>query len=159
MVTSAVVTGVIRSTMELGKAPFSSIHSASSGSFRAANAPTAVLATDPLPSMLSQLMIVKGARPRSRRSASAAQIRPKVVRGSVPGSRSCITSGSDASNSPVVCEMLYPPSVMVRDTIFVDSDAIFSITASGSSGANRYSTIDPMTRPWRVPSACLSASV
>ncbi|SLC39614.1 Uncharacterised protein [Mycobacteroides abscessus subsp. abscessus] len=55
--------------------------------------------------------------------------------------------------------MLYPPSVMVRDTIFVDSDAIFSITASGSSGANKYSTIDPMTRPWRVPSACLSASV
>jgi hypothetical protein len=31
--------------------------------------------------------------------------------------------------------MLYPPSVTVSDTIRVDSAAIFSMTASGSSGA------------------------
>ena len=42
--------------------------------------------------------------------------------------------------------MLYPPSVMVSDTIRVEGAAIFSMTASGSSGANRYSTIDPITR-------------
>jgi len=36
--------------------------------------------------------------------------------------------------------------VTVSDTIRVAAAAIFSITASGSSGANRYSTIDPMTR-------------
>ena len=91
-------------------------------------------------------MTVNGARPCLRRRRSASVIRPNVVRGTAPGSRSWITSGLAASNSPVTSLMLYPPSVTVSDTIRVDSAAIFSMTASGSSGANRYSTMDPITR-------------
>ena len=59
----------------------------------------------------------------------------------------------------VMSLMLYPPSVIVSDTIRVDSAAIFSMTASGSAGANRYSTIDPITRGSYVPSLCLSTRV
>jgi hypothetical protein len=49
--------------------------------------------------------------------------------------------------------------VTVSVTIRVDSAAIFSTTASGSSGANRYSIIEPMTRASQVPSACFTTSV
>ena len=42
----------------------------------------------------------------------------------------------------------------VSDTIRVAGAAIFSMAASGSSGANRYSTIDPITRASQVPSLC-----
>ena len=42
----------------------------------------------------------------------------------------------------------------VSDTIRMAGSAIFSIAASGSSGANRYSTIDPITRGSQVPSPC-----
>jgi len=69
-----------------------------------------------------------------------------MVRGTAPGSRSRSTSGLAASNSPVMSLTLYPPSVTVSDTIRVGSAAIFSMTASGLSGANRYSTTDPITR-------------
>ena len=54
---------------------------------------------------------------------------------------------------------LYPPSVTVSETIRVAGSAIFSITASGSSGANRYSTIEPITRGSQVPSGSFSTSV
>ena len=66
-----VVTGVIRSTMQLGKETCSSIHAASSGSARRAWPTTAVRATAPLPGRLSQLMTVKGMVPASRRRRSA----------------------------------------------------------------------------------------
>ena len=69
-----------------------------------------------------------------------------MVRGTAPGWRSASTSGLVTSNSPVTSLRLYPPSVTVSDTILVDAAAIFSMTASGSSGANRYCTIDPITR-------------
>jgi hypothetical protein len=49
--------------------------------------------------------------------------------------------------------------VTVSDTIRVVPAAIFSTTASGSSGASRYSTIEPTTRGSYVPSACLTTSV
>jgi hypothetical protein len=49
--------------------------------------------------------------------------------------------------------------VTVSDTIRVVSAAIFSTTASGSSGARRYSTIDPTTRGSMAPSGCLTTSV
>ena len=55
--------------------------------------------------------------------------------------------------------MLYPPSVIVRDTILVETAAIFSMIASGSSGANRYCTIDPITLGSQVPSLCLKIRV
>ena len=42
----------------------------------------------------------------------------------------------------------------VSETIRVAGAAIFSIAASGSSGANRYSMIDPITRASQVPSPC-----
>ena len=48
---------------------------------------------------------------------------------------------------------------MVSDTIRVAGSAIRASTASGSSGANRYSTIDPITRGSSVPSGCLITSV
>jgi hypothetical protein len=64
-----------------------------------------------------------------------------------------------ASNRPVTSLMLYPPSVIVSDTILVEGAAIVSMTASGSSGAYRYRTMDPITRGSYVPSLCLSTSV
>ena len=66
-----VVRGVMRSTMQLGKATFPSIQSASSGSLIAAWQTTAVRAAFPLPGRLSQLMTVSGAIPASRRRLSA----------------------------------------------------------------------------------------
>ena len=69
---SSVVTGVIRSTMQFGKATSASIQSASSGSLSRAKAPIIRLATSPLPWMLSHDITVNGARRRrSRRRASA----------------------------------------------------------------------------------------
>ena len=113
----------------------------------------------PLPWMLSQLIIVNGASPRSRRRASAAVISPNVVLGALPGCRSCCTSGFSATKSPVTALKLYPPSVTVSETIRMSSEAIFSMTASGSSGANRYSLIEPITRGSRVPSGAFTTSV
>jgi hypothetical protein len=63
------------------------------------------------------------------------------------------------SNSPVTAEALYPPSVTVRETLRVAGSAILAKTASGSSGARRYSTIEPMTRTSQEPSGCLTTSV
>ena len=69
--TSGVVTGVIRSTIELGNRVWPVIHSASPGCVRSAYAVNACRATSPLPSMLSHDTIVGDGRPRSRRRASA----------------------------------------------------------------------------------------
>ena len=68
---AGVVTGVIRSTMQLGKETLASIQSASSGSLMRAWPTTAVRATFPLPGRLSQLMTVKGAVPSARRRLRA----------------------------------------------------------------------------------------
>ena len=68
---AGVVTGVMRSTMQLGKETRSSIHSARSGSDMRAWLTTAVRAARPLPGRLSQLMTVKGTVPASRRRRRA----------------------------------------------------------------------------------------
>ena len=68
---SGVVWGVIRSTMQLGNETCSSIHVARAGSLMAACPTTAVRAILPLPGRLSQLMTVNGATPSSRRRRSA----------------------------------------------------------------------------------------
>jgi hypothetical protein len=47
----------------------------------------------------------------------------------------------------------------VSETIRVDGSAIFSMTASGSSGAYRYCTIDPTMRGSQLPSGAFSTSV
>ena len=57
----SVVAGVMRSTMELGKATFARIHPASSGSESSASPATAFSVTWPLPGMLSHDITVKGA--------------------------------------------------------------------------------------------------
>ena len=137
---------MIRSTMLFGNSTVVSTYLPSSGSRSVAYATKLRRAACPLPWMLSQLMIVNGGSPRSRRRASASVISPNVVFGGLPGCRSCRTSGLSATNSPVTALMLYPPSVTVSETIRTSGAAIFSITASGSSGAYRYSLIEPITR-------------
>ncbi len=74
---SSVVTGVMRSTMQLGNRTCSSTHSPSFGSRNRANAVKLRRAASPLPWMLSQDRTVKGARPRCRRRANASMTRPK----------------------------------------------------------------------------------
>ena len=98
---SSVVTGVIRSTMLLGKATSRAIQSPSPGSRSRAKATKLRLAASPLPWMLSHDMTVNGGTPRARRRASAPVTSPKVVRGTASGARSATTSGRFASNSPV----------------------------------------------------------
>ncbi len=156
---SSVVTGVMRSTMEFGKRTFSLTHLPSSGSRIAAKAEKLLLAMWPLPWMLSQETIANGGIPRSRRRTSASVTRPNVVRGTAPGCASCRTPGSSSSKRPVTAWKLYPPSVTVSETIRVAGSAMRSITASGSSGANRYSRMDPITRGSSVPSGCFTTRV
>jgi hypothetical protein len=93
--------------------------------------------TCPLPGMLSQELTVNGAIPRSRRRRNASFTSPKLVAGTAPAARSARTAGLRSSNSPVTGWTLYPPSVTVSETIRVAGSAIFSMTASGSSGASR----------------------
>ena len=69
---SGVVTGVIRSTMQLGKATSASIQSARAGSLSRANAQIIRFATSPLSGRLSQLITVNGARPSVRRRSRPA---------------------------------------------------------------------------------------
>jgi len=156
---SSVVCGVMRSTMQLGNETCSVIQSASAGSRNEAKAVNTRRLTSPLPWMLSQDSTVKAGMPRSRRLASASVTRPKTVCGMAPGRRSACTKGSETRNEPVTESRLYPPSVMVSDTILIPGEASFSIAASGSSGANRYSTKDPITRGSQVPSPCLMTRV
>ncbi len=108
---SSVVTGVIRSTIELGKATCSATQSARPASpeaspFNRAYAVKTSAAMWPLPWMLSQDMIVNGTTPRSRRRSSASVTRPKTVCGAAPGCRSATTLGFVASNFPVTGEKL-----------------------------------------------------
>ncbi len=98
---SSVVTGVIRSTIEHGKATFASTQAPRPGSRRRAKAPNVRRAMSPFPWMLSHDMTVNGGTPRARRLASPSTTSPKTVRGTAPGSRSAATPGSVASNSPV----------------------------------------------------------
>ena len=99
------VTGVIRSTMLLGKATCASIQSASPGSLSRANAQIIRLATSPLSGRLSQLITVNGALPSVRRRSRAAVMNPKTVVGAAPPRKSAARSvwieASAASNSPV----------------------------------------------------------
>ncbi len=69
---SAAVTGVMRSTMQLGNDTCSSIHFASEGSLARAKAVIILRATSPLPGRLSHDMTVNGCSPASRRAASPA---------------------------------------------------------------------------------------
>ena len=86
-------------------------------------------------------------------------MRPNAVTGTASGARSCAIPASLASNSPVTGETWYPPSVTVSETIRVSGSAIFSMTASGSSGASSSSTIEPTTRGSSRPSGCLRTRV
>ena len=149
----------MRSTMQLGNRTSCSTHSPSFGSCSRANAVKLRRAASPLPWMLSQDSTVNGGTPRCRRRSSASTTRPNVVFGAAPGSRSCTTPGSSAWNSPVTAWKLYPPSVTVSETILMAGSAIRSTTASGSSGASRYSTIEPITRACWLPSGLFSTRV
>ena len=104
---SGFVTGVMRSTIALGKATCSASQGASGSpsgersSCRAAKAPTMSRATSPLPGRLSQDITVNGSVPAARRRRSASVTKPKALRG-VPGeSRSACRAGSSGSNRPV----------------------------------------------------------
>ena len=139
------VTGVILSTMELGNVTSCSIHSASSGSRNRAYAVNCRRAMSPLPWMLSQDMTVNGRVPAARRRASASTTRPKTVAGGSASppwaatracSRSWATAGFWASNSPVAWLKLYPPSVMVSETMRVAGSVSRAMALSGSAGAN-----------------------
>ena len=76
--TSGVVTGVIRSTIEFGNLVCSAIQSDSPGWARSAYPVKACRAISPLPSMLSQETIVGEVMPRSRRRDKAAVTRPNT---------------------------------------------------------------------------------
>ena len=67
-------------------------------------------------------------------------------------------SGWAWSSSPVPWFTKYPPSVMVSVAMRQAGEASFSTTASGSSGASRYSCMDPITRG-RLPAALRSTTV
>ena len=69
---SGAVTGVIRSTMQLGKATLASIQSARSGSLSRAKAQIIRWATSPLSGRLSHDITVNGARPARGAGASPA---------------------------------------------------------------------------------------
>jgi hypothetical protein len=84
---------------------------------------------------------------------------PKDVVGVAPGLRSWTTAGVSARKSPVTGLMLYPPSVTVRETMRTCGEAIFSTTASGSSGAKRYSCSEPMTWADHEPSGSFTTRV
>jgi hypothetical protein len=75
---ASAVTGVMRSTIEFGNVQLSCTHSTSAAPARAAAASMARRAASPLPGRLSQLRIVSGPAPRSRRTARAAARRSKV---------------------------------------------------------------------------------
>jgi hypothetical protein len=87
--------------------------------------------------MLSHDITVNGGTPAARRLASASTMNPNTLTGTAPGSRSAASPGSEVSSSPVTWFTLYPPSVIVSDTIRVAGSTIRSRTAFGSSGANR----------------------
>ena len=103
---ASVVCGVIRSTMQLGKATLPSIQSASSGSLIAAWETTAVRATFPLPGRLSQLITVNGGVPSARRRRSASTMYPKAVVGSPGWVASWTAPGLKVRNSPVTSSTL-----------------------------------------------------
>ncbi len=100
------VTGVMRSTIELGNATFSSIQSASSGSLARAKAPKVRRAVSPLPWMLSHDMTVNGATPAARRRRRPSTTRPKTVAGTASTARSAMIAGFVRSKSPVARSML-----------------------------------------------------
>src|SRR5215211_9069788 len=104
--------------MEFGKETLDAIHSPRSGSRRRAKAEKTSEATWPLPWMLSQDMIVKGATPPARRRASLGD--QAEGRGWNRARREiCLHGRVSASNLPVTGWKLYPPSVTVMDTILV----------------------------------------
>ena len=98
---SGVVTGVIRSTMQLGNATSARSQAPSSGSARSAYAANIRRAISPLPGRLSQDMTVNGGTPAARRRRSASTTKPNTVPGVAPGRRSARTAGLAGSNSPV----------------------------------------------------------
>ena len=101
--------------------------------------------------MLSHDSTVKGATPVARRRRSASVTTPNAVTGVSSFARSRRTSSLARSKSPVVGTMLYPPSVMVSETILVAGSLMRSRTASGLSGPKRISVMLPITRKSHSP--------
>ena len=98
---ASVVTGVMRSTIELGNATDVRSHSASSASDSSAYEANISFARSPLPGRLSHDMTVKGTRPSARRRRSPSTTMPKTVCGGRPPSASRSTARLPLSNSPV----------------------------------------------------------
>src|SRR3978361_589193 len=96
---SGVVFGVILSTIVEGKATFSSIHLASTGSRRAANDTSAVRAALPLLATLSHETTVNGAIPARRRSSKADARYAQAVMNGPDEARSARTAGDSSSKS------------------------------------------------------------
>src|SRR3546814_268553 len=120
---------------------------------------TCALPISPFPWMLSQESTAKAGRPRSRRRARPAARNAHTVVGTAPGRVSDRAPARSISNIPVASSTPYPASVTVSDTIRTPGDASFSMTASRSSGAYRYSATDPMTRASADPSGVRVTSV
>ena len=123
-----------------------------------ANAVKTFSAIWPLPRMLSHDITVNGSMPLERRRTSASVTRPNVVAGTArergrPGRPVGFVELTSRRMEVVA------PSVTVSETIRVAGSAIFSMTASGSSGAYRYCTMDPTIRGSQLPSGAFSTSV
>mmetsp|Transcript_17032 Transcript_17032/g.51318 ORF Transcript_17032/g.51318 Transcript_17032/m.51318 type:complete len:254 (-) Transcript_17032:1203-1964(-) len=102
------VAGVMRSTIEFGKATSRSIHAARSGSTADAKSSVTARQTEPFMGMLSHDRTVRGPRPALRRRCKMVQMRPNAVRGWASprapphSSMSCFTSGAVRSRDPSV---------------------------------------------------------
>ena len=110
----SLVTGVIRSTIELGNVQFASTHSARPPPRRSHAAIVAARATVPFPGRLSQLRTVSGPAFAPRRSS-----RPRATTSSV---------AFGASRE-------YPPSVIVSEKIPMSGFEIWRAPAAPSPGA------------------------
>lgn len=156
---ASVVTGVIRSTMLLGKGTFPVTQAPSAGSLRFAKAVNILRATSPLSWMLSQDITAKGASPRFRRRASASVMRPNVVRCAAPGLEVVQNLGVFGVK---VAGAVVDVVAAIRHRERNDPDRLGSHLFDDGIrvlGGNRYSRIEPMTRPSLVPSGFLTTSV
>ena len=114
---SAVGSGVIRSTMVVAKPTVSTIHAARSGSTRSASSRTTRATAAPFSGRLSHGTTVSGPAPARRRAARPATSLAGAVRTSAVGSaRSVSTSASTSARAvsrPPVEVRTYPASVTV----------------------------------------------
>ena len=119
------VTGVIRSTIEFGNVTFFFAHAATSGYFASKYDINAHLAALPFICMLSHERIVIGKSFSIRRLSPSATYQNTL--------RNWLKS------------TLYPPSVMVREMIFISSDAILAMIGSLSISPHASSTSEPIS--------------